>query len=51
MAPDQARAIIFLTGGAFTAGAQEFLDTVENLRIEKPFESAYLAAVIDDRMR
>ena len=49
-APDQARAIIFLTGGAFTAGAQEFLDNVENQRIEKPFESAYLAAVIDDRM-
>jgi len=50
-APDQARAIIFLTGGAFTAGAQEFLEGVENQRIEKPFESAYLAAVIDDRMR
>jgi signal transduction histidine kinase len=51
IAPDQARAIIFLTGGAFTLRAQEFLDSVENLRVEKPFEPSFLRAVINDRMR
>jgi len=50
-APDQASAIIFLTGGAFTSGAQSFLEQVENLRIEKPFEPAQLRAIINDHVR
>ena len=43
--------MIFLTGGAFTQRAQEFLDAVENMRLEKPFDPAFLRAVINDRMR
>ena len=45
-APDQARRMIFLTGGAFTERAREFLDGVPNPRIEKPFEITNLLAII-----
>lgn len=51
IAPDQAKAMVFLTGGAFTTRAQEFLARTENLHIEKPFEPAFLRAVINDRIR
>lgn len=46
IAPDQATRMIFLTGGAFTARAREFLDRVPNPCMEKPFEMASLLAVI-----
>lgn len=36
-APDQAERIVFITGGAFTERAREFLDDVPNPRLEKPF--------------
>ncbi len=38
------RRVIFLTGGAFTPRAQEFMARVPNLRLEKPFD-------IDDLLR
>ena len=50
IAPEQARAMIFLTGGAFTQSSHEFLDTVENERIEKPFQASYLRALINTRV-
>ena len=34
----QARRVIFLTGGAFTPRAQEFMARVPNTRLEKPFD-------------
>ncbi len=34
--PDLARRFVFLTGGAFTAAAREFLDGVKNERFDKP---------------
>jgi len=43
--------IIFLTGGAFTKRAREFLDAVSNLRVDKPFDSARLRALVSDRTR
>jgi response regulator RpfG family c-di-GMP phosphodiesterase len=49
-APDQARRVIFLTGGAFTPRMRTFLDEVENLRLEKPFEPATLRAVVNGRV-
>jgi signal transduction histidine kinase len=51
LAPEQAAGIVFVTGGAFTAGARAFLDAVPNQRIEKPFESQQLRAVLNDRIR
>jgi CheY-like chemotaxis protein len=47
-APDQAQRIIFLTGGAFTPRAREFLDHVANPRLEKPVDAAELLAVIHE---
>ncbi len=46
MAPDQAERVVFLTGGAFTPAAREFLDTVPNPIVEKPFEPKSLRALI-----
>ncbi len=50
-APDQAERMIFMTGGAFTVRAREFLDRVANLRIEKPFDLMQLRALMNDRIR
>jgi CheY-like chemotaxis protein len=46
VAPDQAARVVFLTGGAFTTGADDFLDTVPNQIIEKPFDPKGLREVI-----
>lgn len=47
VAPGQARAMVFLTGGAFTLKAREFLDGAPNLRLEKPFDPAQLSSLVD----
>src|SRR5439155_5164884 len=46
VAPTQAPRIVFLTGGAFTPRAVEFLQSVPNARIEKPFQTQELLNVI-----
>lgn len=38
--------IVFLTGGAFTRRAEEFLRSVKNPRLEKPFDRAMLLAAL-----
>jgi signal transduction histidine kinase len=43
---DQARRVVFMTGGAFTTGARAFLDGVSNPRIEKPVEATNLLAIV-----
>jgi PAS domain S-box-containing protein len=40
--PDQADRIVFLTGGAFTTHARDFLKRVPNDRFEKPFDGGRL---------
>jgi signal transduction histidine kinase/CheY-like chemotaxis protein len=50
-APEQARRIMFLTGGAFTPRAHAFLDTVQVPRIDKPFQVKEIRKVVDDRLR
>ena len=37
-APGMEERLVFMTGGAFTAEAEEFLDEVSNARVEKPFD-------------
>lgn len=44
--PEQAARIIFITGGAFTPAAKQFLDHVPNVRVEKPFEAANIRALV-----
>ncbi len=51
LAPDQAERMVLLTGGAFTSTARHFLESVPNLRIEKPFDSANLRAIIRSLVR
>ncbi len=46
--PEQASRMIFVTGGAFTPRAIEFLDTVTNLRLDKPFDLRNLRALVRD---
>jgi hypothetical protein len=41
-----AQQVIFLTGGAFTLTAREFLDRVPNPRLSKPFHWPLLRALI-----
>jgi CheY-like chemotaxis protein len=50
-APDQARRMVFLTGGAFTPPARAFLDKVPNSRLEKPFEPQTLRALVNERLQ
>jgi signal transduction histidine kinase len=47
---EQAARMVFLTGGAFTPRAQAFLDEVPNQRIEKPFATSDLRALINGRI-
>lgn len=46
LAPLQAAAIIFISGGAVTDRAREFLASVQNLVIDKPFDPKELQATI-----
>jgi len=47
IAPAQADRIVFLTGGAFTPRAREFLDSVNNRRMDKPFDVRALKALVE----
>jgi CheY-like chemotaxis protein len=49
--PAVARRMVFLTGGAFTAGAREFLERVENQWIEKPFDVVALRAMVEASLK
>jgi PAS domain S-box-containing protein len=49
--PEQADRIIFVTGGAFTPAATEFLERVPNERLDKPFDSNALRALVQRRLR
>lgn len=44
--PALASRIVFMTGGAFTTQAREFLSTVGNTSIEKPFSADALRAML-----
>ena len=47
IAPDQARRVVFMTGGAFTPESQAFVDKLQNPCIEKPFAVPTLLAALD----
>jgi len=49
LAPDQAERMVFLTGGAFTRRARDFLR--ERPFLEKPFDLSALEAVVRERLR
>jgi signal transduction histidine kinase len=49
--PALAAEVVFLSGGAFTESSQEFLRTVPNVCIQKPFEPAELVTLLAERCR
>jgi signal transduction histidine kinase len=51
IAPDQADRMIFMTGGAFTSRARDFLDKVRNPRVEKPFEVSIVRGLVHAMLR
>jgi PAS domain S-box-containing protein len=50
LAPDQARRMVFMTGGTYTPRSIEFLRAVENRCIEKPFDAELLTRTIQDEL-
>ena len=44
--PEAADRFVFMTGGAFSPGAQRFLAEVPNARLEKPFELRLVRSVV-----
>jgi CheY-like chemotaxis protein len=51
LAPDQAARMVFLTGGTGTSLARDFLDSIPNPHIEKPFDTRRLRALVAGHMR
>lgn len=49
-APGLATRMVFMTGGAYTAAAQRFLETVPNRRLEKPFKPEILEALLAEML-
>jgi PAS domain S-box-containing protein len=49
-APERAADIVFMTGGAFTPKAKNFLDSVDNERLEKPFDMATLKNLVQEHL-
>lgn len=50
VAPEQASAMIFLTGGAVTAQARTFIGSTSNALVDKPFDARRLRSLINDRI-
>ncbi|GAC1525194.1 MAG: response regulator [Polyangiales bacterium] len=50
IAPEQAAAVTFMTGGAFTARARAFLESVPNPTIDKPFDPRHLLSQVRGRV-
>lgn len=48
IAPEQASRMVFVTGGAFTKRAQDFLAKVPNSRIDKPIDVLALRSLVDE---
>lgn len=51
VAPRQAERLVFMTGGAFTVRARQFLDGTPNLRLEKPFDPIQLRGIVNGMIR
>lgn len=50
-APELLSRMVFMTGGAFTRNASDFLEQVQNRHLEKPFEVESLVEVLDRVIR
>ncbi|MDP9148429.1 MAG: response regulator [Myxococcota bacterium] len=50
LAPSQAERMVFMTGGAFTMRARDFLQSVPNAQLGKPFDVDALVALVRTRI-
>ncbi len=48
--PRLAKQFIFITGGAFTPRARDYLSKVDNIRLEKPFDMTNFKKIVGDRI-
>ena len=46
--PRLADEVVFITGGAFTPKAREYLTKVGNLRFEKPFDAVSMKRMVNE---
>jgi hypothetical protein len=51
VAPDQIERVVFVTGGAFTPRAREFLERIPNARVEKPIDFQNLKLLLRNLRR
>ncbi len=49
--PALARRVVFVSGGAFTPSAGEYLQSVDNLKLDKPFDVAKLLSLVAERVK
>jgi PAS domain S-box-containing protein len=49
--PDLARRLVFVTGGAYTPRAREYLSKVDNIRLDKPFDAANFKKIVGSVIR
>ena len=49
--PALAKRVVFMTGGAFTARAAEFLASIDNRRVEKPFSLGLIEGIVREMAR
>jgi CheY-like chemotaxis protein len=49
--PELVKRVVFMTGGAFTARAAEFLASIDNRRVEKPFSLALMERMVREVAR
>ena len=50
LVPEQTERLVFLTGGTFTLRAQQFLDSVPNVCLEKPYSNQLLRTLVKERV-
>jgi len=48
--PSLAKRLIFVTGGAFTPRARDYLSQVDNLQIEKPFDAVSFRKIVTSKL-
>ncbi|NOK21705.1 response regulator, partial [Corallococcus carmarthensis] len=49
--PGLERRFVFVSGGAFTAGARDFLEHIPNPLLEKPFDEARVRGTVEELVR
>jgi DNA-binding NtrC family response regulator len=48
--PELAQRFVFMTGGTFTPSSREFLDSIANIFIEKPFDLQTIRHIVQSRI-